>query len=97
MTRTQTMVQLTDDLVAQLDAEARRTGVSRSALIREALVAYLAGRSEQERISRYVEGYRRIPPSTPDEWGDLERANDTAGHELALRLDAEERQQGLSW
>lgn len=97
MTRTQTMVQLTEELVAQLDAEARRTGVSRSALIREAIIAYLAGRSEQDRIARYVEGYRRMPPSTPDEWGDLEGANDTAGRELALRLDAEEREQGLSW
>ena len=92
------MVQLTAELVVELDREAARVGSSRSAVIRDAVVAYLAERSEAEKIRRYLDGYRRIPPGTPDEWGDLEAQTDAQGHELALRLDEEERGgQGFSW
>jgi hypothetical protein len=91
------MVQLTDQLVERLDLQARRTGMSRSALIREAITFYLEQRSEAEEVRRYVEGYRRQPPAQPDEWGDLEGAGDVHGHELAGRLDQEERSAGLSW
>ena len=66
MARTQTMVQLSDELVAELDREAARVGQSRSALIRDAVIAYLAERSEAEKVRRYLDGYRRIPPGTPD-------------------------------
>lgn len=91
------MVQLTDELVAELDREARRLGSSRSALIRDAVVAYLAQHSEAEKIRRYVEGYRRFPPGVPDEWGDLDAQTDAQHCDLMGDLDEEERAQGLSW
>ncbi|MDY7101540.1 MAG: ribbon-helix-helix domain-containing protein [Actinomycetota bacterium] len=97
MARTQTIVQLTDELVAALDGEAARTGTSRSALIREAVEEWLAAHSEAAKVARYVEGYRAIPQGTPDEWGDLEAATEAAGRELARSLDAEEEAQGLEW
>ncbi len=92
------MVQLNDDLVAVLDAEAARRRLSRSALIRELLEAALHDERERRIGQRIVEGYQRIPPGTPDEWGDLEAATDGARRDLLARLDAEERAAGLeSW
>ncbi len=65
MARTQTLVQLTDDLLRRLDERAAREGRSRSALIRDAIEAFLHD-EERERITReIVEGYERIP--TTDE------------------------------
>jgi metal-responsive CopG/Arc/MetJ family transcriptional regulator len=61
MARTQTLVQLTDDLLRRLDERAAREGRSRSALIRDAIEAYLYD-EEKARIDReIVEGYERIP------------------------------------
>lgn len=61
MTRTQTLVQLTEDLLRRLDERAAREGRSRSALIRDAIEAYLYD-EEKVRIDReIVEGYERIP------------------------------------
>jgi len=63
MARTQTLVQLTEDLLRRLDERAARQGRSRSALIREAIEAYLYD-EERERITReIIEGYERIPPT----------------------------------
>lgn len=60
MARTQTLVQLNDRLVADLDAEAARRGCSRSHIIREAVERYLA--NESERVRRmYEEAYARVP------------------------------------
>ena len=42
VTRRQVLVQLDDALVDELDARARRAGVSRSELIRRAIAGYLA-------------------------------------------------------
>ncbi len=95
MARVQTIVQLSDELVAALDAEAAREGVSRSAVIREAVTAYLAERSEAEAARQIVAGYRRIPPATPDEWGEPAQHADAATVETMQRLDAEERAAGL--
>lgn len=95
MARTQTMVQLTDDLVAALSAEAHRRGLSRSALIRRVLEEFLAGQAEASIGSQIAEGYRRIPPATPDQWGDLSQMTDQATADLLVRLDAEERAAGL--
>ncbi len=95
MARTQTMVQLTDELLNELDAEATERGVSRSALIREAVETHLTERREDAIGRAIVEGYRRIPPGTPDEWGDLEHMADVAGRETAQRLDEEERAAGF--
>lgn len=61
--RTQTLVQLTTDLLRRLDERAARENRSRSVLIREAIEAYLHD-EERDRITReIIEGYERIPPS----------------------------------
>jgi hypothetical protein len=89
------MVQLSDELVRQLDDEAGRRGVSRSGLIREAVEQLLATSSERTEIDRLVAAYRAVPPATPDEWGDLAHAVDVAARETMQRLDAEEAAAGL--
>ena len=61
MARTQTLVQLTEDLLRRLDERAAREGRSRSAPIRDAIEAYLYD-EEKARIDReIVEGYERMP------------------------------------
>ncbi|MGN6216370.1 MAG: CopG family ribbon-helix-helix protein [Solirubrobacterales bacterium] len=63
MARIQTLVQLTQDLLRRLDERAAREGRSRSALIRDAIEAYLYD-EERDRITReIVEGYERFPPT----------------------------------
>jgi hypothetical protein len=94
MTRTQTLVQPTDDLLRLLDEEAGERGISRSALIREVLTEHLTGRHAAEISQRIVEGYERIPPARPDAWGDLGTTTDQATVDLLQRLDEEERRQG---
>ncbi len=64
--RTQTLVQLTDELVALLDQRAARQRRSRSDLIREALERFLAEDAEAEVSQQIVEGYRRIPQEDDD-------------------------------
>lgn len=93
--RTQTIVQLTDDLVAALDAEATRRGVSRSALIREAVAAFLVENGDDAATRAIVAGYLRAPPGTPDEWGRLDAQGERATVELLHRLDAEEQAAGF--
>ncbi|MGH8909095.1 MAG: ribbon-helix-helix protein, CopG family [Egibacteraceae bacterium] len=62
MARTQTLVQLTDELIELLDARASRQGVSRSQVVREAVEAHLR---RSEAIGRaIVEG--AIPASRPE-------------------------------
>jgi predicted transcriptional regulator len=89
------MVQLTRDLIAKLDAEAAERGMSRSAVIREAIETHIAAQEHDAIGEAIADGYRRIPPGTPDEWGDLEVMADVAGRELAQRLDHEERDAGF--
>jgi metal-responsive CopG/Arc/MetJ family transcriptional regulator len=61
MARTQTLVQLTEAMLRRLDERAAREGRSRSALIRDAIEAYLYD-EEKARIDReIVEGYERLP------------------------------------
>lgn len=71
MARQQTLVQLTDDLVALLDERALREGVSRSQLIRAALESFLAADSRRAVDEAIVEGYRRIPPGELDPWAEV--------------------------
>ncbi len=98
MARVQTMVQLSDELVESLDRQAARQGVSRSALIRRVLEEFLAADREATVGRRIVEGYERIPPATPDAWGDLAAMTDSAAADLLHRLDAEEREaRGRPW
>ncbi len=62
MPRTQTLVQLSDDLLERLDRLRLREGRSRSELIREAVEQYLAEHHEAEIDRRIVEAYTRQPP-----------------------------------
>lgn len=65
VSRTQTLVQLSDELLRRLDERAAREGRSRSALIRDAIEAHLYD-EDKARIDReIIEGYERIP--TTDE------------------------------
>lgn len=61
MPRTQTLVQLSDELLRRLDERAAREGRSRSALIREAIEEHLADDARDEITRRIIEGYERIP------------------------------------
>lgn len=63
MARTQTIVQLSDELLAELDARRAREGRSRSDLIREAIEAYLADDRAAAIDRAIVDGYTRIPPT----------------------------------
>jgi metal-responsive CopG/Arc/MetJ family transcriptional regulator len=61
MTRTQTLVQLNEELLRRLDERAAREGRSRSSLIREAIGAYLVDEERDEISRQIVAGYERIP------------------------------------
>ncbi|MDQ6725370.1 MAG: ribbon-helix-helix domain-containing protein [Actinomycetota bacterium] len=95
MARTQTMVQLTDELVRALSEEARRRGLSRSALIRTVLEEHLDSHGRVAIGRQIAEGYARVPPATPDEWGYVSDLTDRATADVLVRLDAEERNAGM--
>jgi metal-responsive CopG/Arc/MetJ family transcriptional regulator len=61
MARTQTLVQLTAELLRRLDERAAREGRSRSALIRDAIEAYLTDEARDEISRQIIAGYERIP------------------------------------
>ncbi len=61
MARAQTLVQLSDELLAQLDARVAREGRSRSELIREALAGFLATDLEAEIDRQIVASYTERP------------------------------------
>ena len=86
MPRTQTIVQLSAELLAELDARRAREGRSRSELIREAIEAYLARDRRTAVDEAIVAGYTRIPP---DE--DLGAAWATQASIAAERWDIPER------
>lgn len=85
------MVQLSDELVAQLEAEATRLGCSRSAIVREAVAEHLERSSLKRDIERYVEAYRAMPQPDIDECGDLDSmtAFSSSASLRALDLDEE--------
>jgi metal-responsive CopG/Arc/MetJ family transcriptional regulator len=64
--RTQTLVQLTDELVALLDERAARQRRSRSDLIREAIEGFLGDDAEAHVSRQIVAGYERIPQEGDD-------------------------------
>jgi Arc/MetJ-type ribon-helix-helix transcriptional regulator len=70
MARRQTLVQLTDDLLALLDERAARTGRSRSEIIRSAIERELAAEREAAIDAAIVEGYTRLPPPKRDPWAE---------------------------
>lgn len=61
MARKQVIVQLDDELVAQLDQAARSARVSRSELIRRMIAAWFDARRIARLDREYAEGYRRFP------------------------------------
>lgn len=94
MGRTQTLVQLSDRLLAALDQRAAQRGVSRSQVVREAVEAYVATDLEAEISRQIIEGYER-QPRTVDDWGDLGAWMLAASRETDRRLSDEEREAGL--
>lgn len=66
MARTQTLVQLSGDLLERLDRVRDREGRSRSELIREAIERYLAEDREAAIDRALVDAYERTPPD--DAW-----------------------------
>lgn len=93
-TRTQTMVQLTNDLVHRLDDEAIRRGLSRSAIIREAVERYLAAQGDSALTARLVKAYQDVPQAEPDPWGSVVDLADQTTAQTLIRLDQEERRSG---
>jgi metal-responsive CopG/Arc/MetJ family transcriptional regulator len=79
MARTQTLVQLSDDLLERLDALRARERRSRSDVIREAIERYLTADREAEIDRQIVEAYTRIPQDE-DPWLE-EAARRTIGAE----------------
>lgn len=61
MARAQTLVQLTDRLVAALDQYAARVGRNRSEVIRSAIEHYLEESLEDDADRAIVEGYQKTP------------------------------------
>ena len=62
MARKQVLVQLTEELVSKLDELAGQTGLSRSAMVRDAVERYVVKESEAEKDRRLIEGYTKYPP-----------------------------------
>ena len=88
--RTQALVQLSDDLLAQLDERAAREGRNRSALIRDAVRAYLADDVGARTDRAIVEGYTRVPQSAHEAgWAEdaARRAVEAAETETGLTAD----------
>ena len=69
MARRQTLVQLSDELLALLDERAVRTGQSRSELIRVAVERDLAAHRDAAIDAAIVSGYERVPQEA-DPWTD---------------------------
>lgn len=86
MARTQTMVQLSDELLEVLDRVAAARGASRSALVRELLWEALSEDRDRRIGELIADGYRRIPQGTRHEHGN---------QETLRRLDAEKRAAGF--
>lgn len=65
--RKQVLMQLTEDLVTELDEWVAKTGRNRSDLAREALSDLLSKFRAEDNHRRDVEGYTKFP-QTDDEW-----------------------------
>jgi hypothetical protein len=61
MARKQVIVQLDDELVAALDEEAERAGLSRSELLRRGAEALLEALDGARKERAFVDAYRRAP------------------------------------
>jgi Arc/MetJ-type ribon-helix-helix transcriptional regulator len=92
----QIAVRIDQDLADRLDAlVADGRFDTKADAIRAGIEALLEHERQRRLDDAIVEGYRRIPAG--DDAG-LESALDAASHEMAVALDAEERQRGgLPW
>ena len=91
MARRQALVQLSDDLIRELDLLAEKAGVSRSALIRDVLTRHVKRESDAEKDRRMIEGYTRMPQSDDvDEWGDLNKLAEWSAREYVAEEPWEE-------
>ena len=96
--RTQTMVQLNEELLERLDRQVSARGVSRSQVIREAIEAYLADDQAATTDRLIIEGYTRMPQGgefDADEWGELGTMATALTVEQMRRLNEEERAAGF--
>lgn len=97
MARVQTIVQLSSEILEALDEEAAASDVSRSAVIRQAIMGHLASNKEAQITRSLAEGYAAIPQNATEEWSSvLERSRESTRRTLE-RLDAEEDAAGLTW
>ncbi len=71
MTMKSIMVQLRDDQIAQLDAEAARSGRSRAQVVRDAVDRSLPTHFDQALADRYKAAYPDGETGT-DDWGSLD-------------------------
>ena len=71
------MLQLREDQIAQLDAEAARVGGSRSKLVRDAVDSLLTRTVDPDIAELYTRAYPE-PRSGTDEWGDVDAWHDAA-------------------
>lgn len=58
---TMTTIRLEDDLLAAIDRERRRVGMTRASVIRQALLRWIEQRRAQEAAARDRAGYERHP------------------------------------
>lgn len=84
MARTQTIVQLDEELRARLDDRARADGVSRSRVIRDAVEAWL-GDDHEARIARHMAEFWSRDPD--EDAAEMERTMDAAAREAWKDLD----------
>jgi len=81
MSRTQTLVQLNQALLARLDERAARESRSRSALVRDAIERYLEDELTAEVDRRIVAGYTRIPQTAAEDAWAAAAARDAVAEE----------------
>ncbi len=68
--RQQTLVQLTDELLALLDERAAKDGTSRSELIRRAIESFLHDERKAAIDAAIIEAYTRMPQPAHDPWAE---------------------------
>ncbi len=68
--RQETLVQLTDELVARLDERAAKEGRSRSELIRQAVEQFLYDERRAAIDAAILEAYTRQPQPEHDPWAE---------------------------
>ncbi|MBI3962454.1 MAG: ribbon-helix-helix protein, CopG family [Deinococcus sp.] len=56
-------ISLPPEVLAAIEEQRRATGESRSQFFRRAAEALLKASAEQEKITRYIRGYQRLPES----------------------------------